>query len=375
MKRKRLSSVESFNKKILLVISILPVLTLIIASNALLMKLALIIALFLLLLMVYRNYQRLTKGEVLIALANALSLMLTLGFHSAYGNAIMFINTLLCFKLFNNILIDKSTFFVVHLITGIGLSIYLFLIERPRYSGNKIFDYFGNIINTNLISILFLCAFLHLACCAASYIENKKIMYPILILLAIVYGNNVWFYEARSAMISMILFIAIIIIRREGISYHKYKILCTLLLVLSIVFPFLYLMAVNIIHTSTIFGKGVGTRVVVWEACIDVIKNYPILGSGNDILVTANSTGVQTLSMHNTLLSVWKILGITPMITFIFTCINHQDKRYDDKKNIYAQAAFLSTFPICFFESFYTEELLYMAFLPFLIANVKTKTN
>lgn len=134
-------------------------------------------------------------------------------------------------------------------------------------------------------------------------------------------------------------------------------------------------MAVNIIHTSTIFGKGVGTRVVVWEACIDVIKNYPILGSGNDILVTANSTGVQTLSMHNTLLSVWKILGITPMITFIFTCINHQDKRYDDKKNIYAQAAFLSTFPICFFESFYTEELLYMAFLPFLIANVKTKTN
>lgn len=371
MKRKESPNIELFNKRILILLSIIPMLTLIVASNGFFMKLALIVTLLLLLLMTYMNFRNFTKVEVLIVSVNLLSLLFTLGFHSAYGNAIMFINTLLCFKLFNNISINRFTFFIVHLIEGVGLSIYLFLIERPRYSGNKIYDYFGNPINTNLISILFLCAFLHLACCIVSYVKNNRIRYPALLLLAIVYGSNVWFYEARSAMISMILFIAIIIIKREGFCYSKYKSLSTSLLVLSIIFPFLYLMIVNTIHVTTIFGKGIGTRLVVWNECIEVIKKYPILGSGNDIMVAANSTGVQTSSMHNTLLSLWKILGFIPMISFIFLCVNHLEERFDNNKNLYAQAAFLSTLPVCFFESFYTEELLYLAFLPFLIVNIK----
>lgn len=370
MKRKESPNIELFNKRILILLSIIPVLTLIVASNGFFMKLALIVTLLLLLLMTYMNFRYFTKVEVLIVSVNVLSLLLTLGFHSAYGNAIMFINTLLCFKLFNNISIDRFTFFIVHLIEGVSLSIYLFMIERPRYSGNKIYDYFGNPINTNLISILFLCAFLHLACSIVSYVNNNRIRYPMLLLLAIVYGSNVWFYEARSAMISMILFIAIIAIKREGFCYSKYKSLCTSLLVLSVAFPFLYVMIVNTIHITTIFGKGIGTRLIVWNECIEVIKKYPIFGSGNDIMVTANSTGVQTSSMHNTLLSLWKILGLIPMVSFIFLCINHLEEKFDYNKNLYAQAAFLSTLPVCFFESFYTEELLYLAFLPFLIVNI-----
>lgn len=375
MKGKESPNIELFNKRMLILLSIIPMLTLVVASNAFFMKLALIVTLLLLLLMVYKNFRNFTKVEVLIVSVNVLSLLLTLGFHSAYGNAIMYVNTLLCFKLFNNISIEKFTFFIIHLIEGISLSIYLFMIERPRFSGNRIYDAFGNIINTNLISILFLCAFLHLACCIVIYLENNRIRIPLLLMLAIIYGSNVWFYEARSAMISMLLFIILAFTKKVGIPYKKYKILCTSILIISIVFPFLYLMIVNTIHITTILGKGIGTRIVVWEECINVIEKYPIFGCGNDILIAANSSGAQTSSMHNTLLSIWKILGIIPMITFIFLCINQQKKSYDNQKNIYAQAAFLSTLPICFFESFFAEELLYLAFLPFLIANIKSNDN
>lgn len=364
-------SKESLNRLILLILSIMPTVTLIKASDTNFLKIVLIIQLVLLSIMMAVNFRAITRKETTILILNLFSIIMTLSFHSAFGSALMFINALLCFKIFNNIIIEKKEFIKIHLINGVLLSTYVFLIERPIYSGNTIPDAFNNRINTNLIAILFLCAFLHLACCIVTITEKNRYRLPLLIILGIIYGENIWFYEARSAMISMIIFVASIIIFQKSIPYKKYKKICIIVLTISLVLPFVYNGLINAIGISTIFGKGIGTREIVWANCINVIKQYPIFGNGNDTLVVINSGGGLTPSMHNTLLSIWKILGIVPTITFLLLCIQHDNSEYDEKRYIYAQIAFISTLPVCFFESFYTEELLYMAYLPFLITNIK----
>lgn len=361
---------ENINNLILIVFSFIPTITLIYASNGSFIKLILIIELILLSIMLIVNYHRFSKVEIFFALLNMFSLIVTLNYHSAFGSAIIFINSLLAFKLFNNISIKRKLFLWLHLINGTCLSIYLFLINRPLYTGNTILDYFNNRINTNLISILFLCAFLHFACYIMLKIDNKKISYLLLFLLGIIYGENIWFYKARSAMLSFILFIVLILLLKKSISYQKSKRICTIALICCLLFPFAYLGLINAIKVVTVFGKGIETRTLVWNACIEMINQYPIFGCGNDLLVEIKSDGTMSASMHNTMLSIWKILGIVPAISFIIFFFQNDSPEENQKRNLYSQIAVISTLPICFFESFYTEQLLYLAFLPFMITKI-----
>lgn len=362
---------DSLNKFILLILSFLPSFTLINASNNRFMKLVLLVEFILLLIMVVNNYKLFSQKEIIIAMINIISIMITLSFHSAYGNALMFINLLLCCKLFNNISIEKNLYFQIHLINGTLLSMYVFMIDRPLYSGNRIPDAFNNYINTNMISILYLCAFLHFTCCITCIFKRKKNCLFVIFLFGLFYGENIWFYQARSAMISLFVFVVLIILLKQSISYKIYKRICVIALFIALLFPFIYIIMINFLNFTSFLGKGISTRAIVWGEALEIINKYPVFGSGNDILIVMNSRGALTTSMHNNLLSIWKILGIIPTITFISCCVQHDNNKFDNKKNLCAQIAFISTLPLCFFESFYTEELLYMAFLPFLITNVK----
>lgn len=363
---------DTLNKLLLGVLSVMPTVALINSSNIMFSKMVLIIELLLLLAMTVINHKAITKKELIILMLNLFSLVMTLSSHSAFGSAVMFINALLCFKIFNNIVVERRTFISIHIINGVLISLYVFLIKRPLYTGNTIADAFNNRINTNMISILYLCAFLHLACVILSVIDKKRVCWILLMIPSFIYGENIWFYESRSAMISMIAFVILVIVAsKKKLPYIKYKKICTITLVASLAFPFIYLAIFKMIGISELFGKGIGSRSVVWRNCIDLIKQYPIWGNGNDMLVVMNVNGKLSYSMHNTLLSLWKVLGIIPTVTFIIFCVQHDNQEYDDKRNIIAQITFISTLPVCFFESFLTEELLYMAFLPFLITNVK----
>ena len=354
-----------------MLLAFMPTVALIYSTNGAISRAVLIIESILLFLLYGKNHNGFTKRMLPFIFLNLLSLTFTLIIYSPLGSVIIFLNTLLSFKLFNNISINKKTFLLIHLIQGTFLSIYLFAIKRPLYFGNSIVDRFGNHINTNLISILFFGAFLHISCVIISVISNFKWRTIILIVCALIYGTNVWLYEARSAMISMLVFMVIIIIKKQGIKYYKYKKICTLILLLSLLFPFVYMALINRVENPVFLGKSIATRVNVWGECINLIKEHFIFGCGNGISVTMNAYGKSTVSMHNTALSLWKILGVVPTVTFLTYCINHDNEKFDNNKNIYAQAAFISTLLVCFFESFYTEELLYMVFLPFLIVNIK----
>lgn len=356
---------------ILILLAFMPVVALIFSTNNTISKAVLVFESALLLFLYRKNFNGFTGRTLPFMCMNFLSLIITICYYSPIGSAIIFFNTILSFKVFNNISINKKTFLLVHLTQGAFLSLYLFMIKRPLYFGNSIVDGFGNRINTNLISILYFGAFLHISCVIFSVISNFKWRTIILCVCALIYGTNVWLYEARSAMISMIVFIAIIVTKKQGINYYKYKKICTILLLLTLLFPFVYMALINRVENPVFLGKSIATRVNVWGDCINLIKEHFIFGCGNGISVTMNAYGESTVSMHNTALSLWKILGIVPTAIFLTYCINHDNERFDNNKNIYAQAAFISTLLVCFFESFYTEELLYMAFLPFLIVNIQ----
>ena len=100
-------SKESLNRLILLILSIMPTVTLIKASDTNFLKIVLIIQLVLLSIMMAVNFRAITRKETTILILNLFSIIMTLSFHSAFGSALMFINALLCFKIFNNIIIEN----------------------------------------------------------------------------------------------------------------------------------------------------------------------------------------------------------------------------------------------------------------------------
>ena len=369
---KKLLNSFDINSFLLIIICLMPILTLYVSANPSYSKMVLIITFVLLIALYLYNYAaKASKKEILIMLINLLSILVTNSTFSALGSAITFINTILCFKIFNNIELDKKTFFKIHLVLGISLSFYVFTIQRPQYIGHRINDAFHNSVNTNIVSILFFCAFLHIICCLVQFERSKK-CFIIEIILSIVYGYNIWFFGARSAIVAMAIFIISSLIIKKRVPYKPYKKIVTITLLISLLFPIIYLSFINRFSMLEFLGKGISSRRIVWQGCIDIIKSNPIFGVGNDFSIQMRASGEFTTSMHNTLLGLWKILGIIPTITFIFTCINHDNLLYDDKKDRISQLAFISTLIICFFESFYTEEMLYLAFLPFLICNIKT---
>lgn len=357
----------------LYVISIIPVFTLVTSSNSFFAKLILILTLIILVFLYFSNSKgTIKKNELLMLLINVLSILITSSTYSALGSTITYFNTIFCFILLNNIEVEKKQYCIIHGILGITISCYVFSIPKPTYIGNRIMDSFHNLINTNMISILFLCAYLHIMCVLLQFKKNK-ILITIEILLSLVYGGNIWFYGARSAIASMFLFIISIIFVKKSIPYNIYKKIVLIILSLSLLFPFLYLAIVKNMDILEFLGKGIGSRRIVWENCVDVIEAHPLFGVGNDVSIQMRSTGELTTSMHNTLLGLWKILGVVPLITFLFYCTYNCNSIYDNQKMLVSQLAFISTLLICFFESFYTEELLYLAFLPFLICNVKAE--
>lgn len=369
---KKLLNSFDINSFLLIIICLVPILTLYVSANPSYSKMVLIITFGLLIVLYLHNYaEKASKKEILILLINLLSILATNSIYSALGSSITFLNTILCFKLFNNIEIDRKTFVKIHLILGVSLSCYVFTIQRPKYIGHLIEDAFHNPINTNIVSILFLCAFLHIMCCFFQFERSKKNAI-IEIVLTVVYGYNIWFFGARSAIVAMAIFIISSLIIKKGIPYKSYKKIVTITLLISLLFPILYLSFINRFSMTEFLGKGISSRRIVWQECIDVIKNNPVFGVGNGVKIQMRASGDLTTSMHNTLLGLWKILGIIPVITFIHICINHDNTLYDNKKERISQLAFISTLIICFFESFYTEEMLYLAFLPFLICNIKT---
>ena len=88
-------------------------------------------------------------------------------------------------------------------------------------------------------------------------------------------------------------------------------------LVLCFLFPMLYIYLSNNVTNMQLVGKTIFSgRQQIWQSGYELIKKYPIFGSGNDYMYSMGNNDVIS-SSHNFMLGVMKMFGIIPTISLM----------------------------------------------------------
>ena len=308
---------------------------------------------------------------VLIALfVNLASIVITMIYHSSFGVSIVFLNMLLACFVFNNIQVEKNIYLCIHLIPAVLWTVIVIFSVYGDYpiSTGEIFDYdfFGIIYQKNTVGIVALgCIYSWLAvleCFDIRRITKNIISIPIIVLflLKIIESN------CRSATFATVLFCVLYYFIRNEIPYKWYYIILVVGIILSGLFTIYYVENVVEIDLGEVMGRNTFHRLGTWEAAFNLIKRYPIFGSGTDIKMLIYD------SAHNTVLSILKTIGIIPTVSY---CIFFAKRLAPSKNNPYmriCQMAVISALMVSVFESFYVESYFYLTFLMLLINPVKT---
>lgn len=324
-------------------------------------------------IMLFANYRVIgSTWNFLILFECVGSLIITCVLHSGLGSALMAFNLIIFAIIFNNISISASLYRFIHFLCASILTYYLLTIDMTTAFSTTVVDKFGNLLNTNVVALWALGAFLHWASFLFTQ-ETKKWLKGILYLAISVFaGYYIVLCGSRTALIAVIFFWGLCIFIRKPISNTKYRKIVIAILLLSLLFPFIYIGLMGKVLNFKFLGKSFFSgRQNVWSDVLGAIKKYPVFGSGNDIMMH-NVAGTYTSSAHNMLLGMWKMFGIIPTFMTIFILVNNNNNDGFGDRNRIAQFAFLSSLICCFFESFYTYSHLYFFFVLFLISFIKS---
>jgi hypothetical protein len=305
------------------------------------------------------------KFVLIVLFINLASIVITMMYHSSFGVSIVFLNMLLACFVFNNIQVEKNIYLFLHLIPAILWTVIVIFSVKGDYpiSTGEIFDYsfFGIIYQKNTVGIVALgCIYSWLSVLETFNIRRitkNIISVPIIVvfLLKILESN------CRSATFATILFCVLYYFIRNEIPYKWYYIILLIGIVLSGLFTIYYVENVVEIDLGDVMGRNTFHRLGTWEAAFNLIRRYPIFGSGTDIKMLIYD------SAHNTVLSILKTIGIIPTLTYA-VCFA---KRLQNKKQLryerVCQMAIISALMVSVFESFYVESYFYLTFLMLLI--------
>lgn len=301
------------------------------------------------------------------------SLTITCILHSGLGSALMAFNLLIFAVIFNNICVPQSLYRVIHILCAILLTYYLLTIDMTTAYSTTVMDRFGNRLNTNVVALWALAALLHWVSFLYTQDTKRWLKGLLFVILSVFAGYYIITCNSRTALIAVIFFWVLCIFSHRPISNHTYRKLSIILLLLSLLFPLIYIGLIGKITNFQFLGKSFFSgRQNVWNDAFESIRKYPIFGSGNDVMMM-NVQGTYTSSAHNMLLGMWKMFGIIPTYTIAFFLVNNNNNASFGDRNRIAQFAFLSSLVCCFFESFYTYSHLYFFYVLFLISFVKPK--
>ena len=365
--RKNITSV------LLLILSLIGSLTLYFYWNAGANQLFLLLSLGILLVLVILNRAYSDKVFIVLLCLNVASLVVTAAFHKSMGVTILFINLFLACTVFNNIHVEKWAYIWLHLIPAMLWSVFCIAAVNgsfyygETYEGETYWGYtcFGMIINENTIGLLSLCTIFHWAC----IIEQLPIRRAArMIITALLSAFPVWRIiqsGCRSVLIAAMIFCVLCLLLRNPISYRPYYFIVIGVIIFSVLLTVFYCVYIERLGLGEIMGRDSTSRVYIWNAAFDLIRQYPIFGSGTEIKM------VMLDSAHNTVLSFMKTIGLLPTLTYMFFLVR---RRPDTKKSYskVAQAAVLAGLIISFFESYYADSFFYISFILFFL-NPETK--
>ena len=308
---------------------------------------------------------------------NIASLAYTLMYHSGIGIALAFFNLLVALFVFNNLVLTETEKRTLHFLSASLLLLFYCASNFGRlYEKITMRDFGGSFLNSNVVGMLLLALLFHAFNYVASLeIDQNKKAFRLCTVVAVI-GYLIYFSECRSAIISLVTFLALLAfgkLCKKPIPYGYYKAATSLLLVASIAFTIVYVRLSYHLADFTILNKNLFTgREIVWQSAFGLISEHPVFGNGTDILLDTVD-GNKTTSAHNMLLSFWYTIGIIPAVTIALFFINRSCKNENTSRDRITQFALIASLVICFFESFYADPNLQIFFVMLLLSNVKTK--
>lgn len=325
------------------------------------------------LIMLFANYKVIGSTWNFLALMICVgSLVITCILHSGQGSALMAFNLLLFAVVFNNISVSQVLYRVIHILCAVLLTYYLLTIDMTTAYSTTVLDRFGNRLNTNVVALWALAALLHWVTFLYTQETKRWLKGLLFVILSVFAGYYIITCNSRTALIALIFFWILCIFAHKPIRNHTYRSITIVILLLSLLFPIIYIGLIGHVTNFQFLGKSFFSgRQNVWNDALEAIKKYPIFGSGNDIMMS-NVQGTYTSSSHNMLLGMWKMFGIIPTFTLAFFLVNNNNNSSLGERNRITQFAFLSSLICCFFESFYTYSHLYFFFALFLISFIRT---
>ena len=362
-----------FEVVLLAFLSVVPLINI---SNTGIEQLALSVTLVVLLLMFFQNIRVIGKRlRFLIIYLNAASIMITVCFHGGFGSAVMAMNLILVAMIYNNIEINQTIYVRLHLFLAVVLSLYIITADISYIWTTTVTDLFGNTFNSNMFAMFTLAAYLHWICFLfESRIKGWK-RNTSFIALSVLSIYLIWISESRTAIIAILLFWFLFFFKKNAFRNREFHVLTVLLLILSCVFPIIYVALANKFAGVTVLGKSLFSgRQDVWKSTFNIIKEHPIFGSANEILLH-DVGGKLTVSTHNMMLGLMKMFGIMPSVTVAQQLVNNNSNANFGVRMKIPQFAFIATIPCAFFESFYTNSHLYMLFAFFLLEFITKERN
>lgn len=217
---------------------------------------------------------------------------------------------------------------------------YFFLGNTTRYAGGVTLGF----SNPNFTGMWLL----HLAIYTFLFVIDEEKYFLIRIFSGILFASVVWLIfqtEARSCLIGSVFFCALCLI---GKVFGKYIARNAIVIIAVIIAPILLVALYHYLLNASWFlelfsafvsaGKGLDSRLVVWDPAIKLLKSNFILGDYSGI---SNGTGMSQL--HNTHLDVICSYGIVPFMLFL-SLLNSVCKRVSNQSMEYSNYCALCGF-------------------------------
>ena len=314
----------------------------------------------------FNNYKSMRPGLMFLIVLDFVCMLIATVIHTSLGSLLRSVNTVLFLLTFGQVVLKKSHLRAVYLL----ISCFLFFIYvTSTRDGVFYISIFDQEINPNTMGFYI---FIITSFTVAALDSYRKRSFEIVSIVLFVIGTAlIWLTESRTSMLALALSAFGYLIRNMKMISNdkKYRRLLIFGWAFAFFIMFFYVLLYNMIGEQDliILGKNLFTgRERVWKSGFEMIASSPIFGVGFDPLYAGKWE-----SGHNSLMGIWKVMGLVPMLVFIYLFSLPCD-RYKGKYTVIKslRITVLALIFIAAFEETFTEQSVYILCLLPLINKV-----
>lgn len=300
-------------------------------------------------------------------------LLITALMYNSLGTVFTCFNIYMLALFLNNIQFEKKQLRTIHFLIVLLLGIFIATLKvRPLYDTYQVFQMNGEKININSFGILILAFYYHFLI-LLNNVFKKGMQYFLFLCITPIAIYLIELSGCRSAYLALISFL--ILYLNKNFKMERYKKVLFVVVMVAIIFPFVYLKFTDNLVGIDFGGKSLLSRRYVWESAINLIKQYPIFGSGTIYNMKMTAGNEYTSSAHNVFLGLWKTVGFLPMIIFAHRLSKGRNMDTISKPNIMRKKMFLSCIILCIFEALLNDSDIYLFFMTLLITEKDEEEN